>query len=829
MTGLGMVFLAVQLVPVLAGLLSRRRRCNTPRLHQLASLGMLLLLLAGSLALQPGAASPWRPVPLARAGLSVAIPAGALVQDRLAAMEPGLPGSAGLADLTDRDSPVPAATAAGPAAAFQNPGAALDSRQPSRGLAVVTAGLAWLCFLAPWLALPGLGWFGLVLLRHRGWKRRVLALSQPASGRIQGISYRCWSGPACSFGLWHPVILLPPQAPAAMVAHEEAHLLLGHGFWNGLEQFLACLGWFNPWLQLMARQGRLARELEADARAAGVTGAGAYARSLVAAAQAGSAATMPGGAGTSCLAGTWESGLAERVRALVQPVRPAGAVVQVVLGGLLAGLVLACCTISPPADPFPGQFAPRPAAVLAADALAVVQAWEPGRQADRDLDRDIPGIDLMVPGYKTSGFYLDSLGGEVLAWADGTVSRVGAGSGNGTARDPGRYLVIDHGTGWESSYACLAECRVQPGQTVRQGEVIGSMGDNNLGNDPRLRFGLRHDGQAVDPTPYVTALDPASPPPGLARQTQVTRSVRVPLIQGARARVLAPFGLAWDFLTGGTHDRKTLTLLAVPLDPAGAGTTSGSPPDRPLQALAFSSGQVVGLGLGPRGSTTVTLRHGNFASQYANLANLTVSLGQAVRRGEVLGELSLSPSLSGTRYLLDFQLSLLDRPIDPAPWVACESPALDLPGLDGPVRVVDLPHTLLSMGFGTVADPFTGETRFHRGVDLCPDTTEDVALADQTGPAPAILAFAAGTVTETGTDPARDIGLYVDVRHANGWTSRYAHLEAVTVTPGTSVQPGMVLGTMGRTGRSTGRHLHFELLHLGEPVDPQAWLQASWL
>ena len=81
-------------------------------------------------------------------------------------------------------------------------------------------------------------------------------------------------------------------------------------------------------------------------------------------------------------------------------------------------------------------------------------------------------------------------------------------------------------------------------------------------------------------------------------------------------------------------------------------------------------------------------------------------------------------------------------------------------------------------------------------------------------------AVAAGTVSFAGGTTCCSYGLYVDVQHPNGTMTRYAHLDAITVTDGQAVTQGQTLGRSGNTGRSTGAHLHLELYVNSAPVDP---------
>lgn len=116
----------------------------------------------------------------------------------------------------------------------------------------------------------------------------------------------------------------------------------------------------------------------------------------------------------------------------------------------------------------------------------------------------------------------------------------------------------------------------------------------------------------------------------------------------------------------------------------------------------------------------------------------------------------------------------------------------------------------VSSGFGSRRDPFHGHHRHHGGMDIA---------------APAgtpILAAAPGRVVRAGT--AGGYGLLVDIEHADGIVTRYAHQESIDVAVGQEVDAGTRIGTVGSTGRSTGPHLHLEVRRDGEPVDPWAFL-----
>jgi murein DD-endopeptidase MepM/ murein hydrolase activator NlpD len=119
----------------------------------------------------------------------------------------------------------------------------------------------------------------------------------------------------------------------------------------------------------------------------------------------------------------------------------------------------------------------------------------------------------------------------------------------------------------------------------------------------------------------------------------------------------------------------------------------------------------------------------------------------------------------------------------------------------------DLIAGAVSSAFGWRADPFHGRSKFHAGIDL---------KAAYGRPVPAV---SRGTVSFAGEQGA--YGLTVVVDHGGGLTTRYAHLSSLDVTTGAQVAAGDVVGLVGQTGRATGPHLHFEVRHQGEIVDPR--------
>jgi len=116
----------------------------------------------------------------------------------------------------------------------------------------------------------------------------------------------------------------------------------------------------------------------------------------------------------------------------------------------------------------------------------------------------------------------------------------------------------------------------------------------------------------------------------------------------------------------------------------------------------------------------------------------------------------------------------------------------------------------LTSTFGNREDPITGRRAFHAGLDFAAE------------PGTAIHAAAGGTVSFAGF--RSDFGWVVEIEHGNGLTTRYAHASRLLVKPNALVTPGEVIAMSGSTGRSTGPHLHFEVLKHGEPADPRRYL-----
>lgn len=118
----------------------------------------------------------------------------------------------------------------------------------------------------------------------------------------------------------------------------------------------------------------------------------------------------------------------------------------------------------------------------------------------------------------------------------------------------------------------------------------------------------------------------------------------------------------------------------------------------------------------------------------------------------------------------------------------------------------------MSSIYGWRADPFNGRRTLHQGIDFAAPAGSEV------------LAVAAGVVTQAAAQDG--YGLMVEINHGNGYVTRYAHNERALVTLGQKVDKGQKIAAVGSSGRSTGPHVHFEVLLNGYVVNPAQYIQA---
>ena len=117
--------------------------------------------------------------------------------------------------------------------------------------------------------------------------------------------------------------------------------------------------------------------------------------------------------------------------------------------------------------------------------------------------------------------------------------------------------------------------------------------------------------------------------------------------------------------------------------------------------------------------------------------------------------------------------------------------------------------------FGRRSDPLNKKKSFHEGVDFRGKRGEEIhATAD-------------GVVKRAFINGG--YGKYVEIDHKNGYTTAFAHLQDYSVKKGDKVERGQVIARVGNTGRSTGPHLHYEIMYKKKPVNPEKYMQVAEL
>lgn len=187
------------------------------------------------------------------------------------------------------------------------------------------------------------------------------------------------------------------------------------------------------------------------------------------------------------------------------------------------------------------------------------------------------------------------------------------------------------------------------------------------------------------------------------------------------------------------------------------------------------------------------------------LPKSTQGKGGALVLGHPLSILELESTLANLEQLTDKRTDTLTM---------IESRLLDkkIRGLMLPTGL-PIKEGVVGSSFGWRVDPINGQSALHTGLDF---------QADQGTP---ILAAAGGVVVSQEYHPA--YGNMLEIDHGNDLITRYAHASKTMVKKGDLIKRGQLIAEVGTTGRSTGPHLHFEVLVNGTPQDPQKFLDAG--
>ena len=116
-------------------------------------------------------------------------------------------------------------------------------------------------------------------------------------------------------------------------------------------------------------------------------------------------------------------------------------------------------------------------------------------------------------------------------------------------------------------------------------------------------------------------------------------------------------------------------------------------------------------------------------------------------------------------------------------------------------------YVYVSSRFGLRIHPITGQQKTHTGIDIASNQGTSIYAAD------------GGTVTLASWNGG--YGNCVMIDHGNGYVTLYGHMSSIAVSQGQAVSQGETIGYVGSTGKSTGPHLHFEVLKNGTRIDPE--------
>lgn len=129
----------------------------------------------------------------------------------------------------------------------------------------------------------------------------------------------------------------------------------------------------------------------------------------------------------------------------------------------------------------------------------------------------------------------------------------------------------------------------------------------------------------------------------------------------------------------------------------------------------------------------------------------------------------------------------------------------------GLLNIFPVPGGRISSGYGLRNDPFTGDKRYHKGIDIAAPLNSNV------------IAPKYGKVVSTGR--SKTYGNYIMIKHQANFTTFYAHLNKILVKKGDKIKVGEIIGKVGQTGRATGPHLHFEVRKDGQTLNPEKFIK----
>ncbi len=199
----------------------------------------------------------------------------------------------------------------------------------------------------------------------------------------------------------------------------------------------------------------------------------------------------------------------------------------------------------------------------------------------------------------------------------------------------------------------------------------------------------------------------------------------------------------------------------------------------------------------------------------ANLANGEFSFNSEIPLGGPETETVALPKSTGTEVLADIE-QMLSKIADKQKQLSLLESVMMNHNVNNESFIAGSPITSgwLSSQYGVRKDPFSGKPAMHKGLDFA-SYDEDVK----------VVATGAGVVTWAGE--RWGYGNLIEIDHGGGLKTRYGHNDKINVSVGDVVTRGQTIAEMGNTGRSTGPHVHYEVLRNGKQIDPNRFVYRS--
>lgn len=251
----------------------------------------------------------------------------------------------------------------------------------------------------------------------------------------------------------------------------------------------------------------------------------------------------------------------------------------------------------------------------------------------------------------------------------------------------------------------------------------------------------------------------------------------------------------------GTKTNEPATILV-----ANKNMTQSSQPEQQLQAVNQRVAEMQAQLLRLDALTQQMAQSAHVPIQEFSIDAKGAKGGPLLDEMSVLGEDNIDLRLQELSSLIaqkEDQIKALDRIMSQKKWQNNVNYLANLPVRNGKV----------TSHYGYRADPFTGRAAFHSGMDFSGPEGED------------IYAVAAGIVSFAGQKAG--YGNVVEVTHGDGYVTRYAHASRLAAKQGDMVAKDQVIAYMGSTGRSTGTHLHYEVLANGRQIDPRTFVSMA--